>query len=76
MILIRKFYSEKEERKNNALKAASVAGLVGGTVGTNILGDKVSEKMADKLLDSELTAKDKDIIKDKLIKEAKNKELK
>lgn len=68
MIIKRELFSEK---KNYGLKAASASALIAGSTLSNKLGESFSKKMGDILGSSEITAKDKDIIKDKLMKEAR-----
>ena len=69
-------FSDNEEKKNKLKGAGLVAGSVGLAAGGNLLGDKVTKMSEKYLMNSKLTAKDKDAIKEKLLKKAKKQGIK
>lgn len=79
MIVIRKLFSKKDEgeKKINKKKAAIEAGLgTAAIMKAGKIGSTVTKLSGKALLNTELTAPDKDIIKEKLVKSAKDQGIK
>ena len=76
IVRLKTFSNKKKENKEKVKGAAMIAGGIGGVAGGSMLGDKITEKGADGLVYSELTAKDKDVVKDALLKKAKKQGIK
>lgn len=64
------------KKDNNSGGIKNIASGVGLAVGSHVLGNEVHKRSEKYLLDSKLTTKDKDIIKDKLLKSAKDQGIK
>lgn len=77
MKLLRKLFSKKKEsNKNSDSGVKNIALGTGLAVGSGVLGNEVIERSGNYLFNSKLTAKDKDIVKDKLLKSAKDQGIK
>lgn len=79
-MIIQRLFSKKKDDEKADKEITKGAGLIAGSVAVgkdgHSLGEKIQEKSSDYLENSELTAKDKEIIKKKLIEKAKKQGIK
>ncbi len=78
-MIIQRIFSKKEKDKKpkeGEKGAALVAGSIAVGKGGSMIGKKINEESGDYLINSELTAKDKEVVKEKLKEKAKKQGIK